>query len=163
MRSNFQGSPVKRQKPYLARNDRLSAERAVELAKRLRQLGGEELFVRQLPSAASAGPAATALRRTLGTDFYVRRDGAALYARARKAGEPELNLRRLRMGAEWMTLAQAAEALGITQEWLRSEFLNTGRLVRYPFGTRVVVKTADVETLKDRKLPGGAITNRSAS
>lgn len=126
----------------------------------LRRAGGEEILVRRVGRPASGPPTATRLRKLLGPDFFVRQDGRDIYARARRVGEPELELRRLRMSRDWMTLDDAAAALRITHKWLHSYYLGTGRLARYRFGARVLVRRAEVEALVAELPPGGAVTGR---
>lgn len=153
-------SEVNSPRPWLAPHEHLDAEKARELITLVRRMGGEELLVRTFDTSAPAGPAATRLRRVLGTDFYVMRRDNEIWVRARKAGEPELSRRRIRTGTDWMTVVQAAERLSMTQQWFRAQFLAKGVIPKYRFGTRVVVKRADVEALAQDHAPGGAFVGR---
>lgn len=165
MSTPFSTPPTARLRPWLGRGELLDARRAVELAGLLRAGGGDETLFRVFDAPKSAPPAASRLRKILGTDFHVRvaydltasgRRRGLVYARARKAGEPEFSKRRLRMDpAQWLTLDQAADRLGVSTEWLRSEYLNTGLLARHKYARRVVVRTEDVDRLGRQRARGG--------
>jgi hypothetical protein len=127
----------------------------------VRKAGGELVCIREHNTVRSTGPAATRLREIFGPDFYVERDGRRLLARARRRGEPQLFRRKLRMGPEWMTLDQACERLGITSQWIRRRYLGTALLPRYKVGSRVVLKTADVEAIAATLVPGGVWVNQA--
>lgn len=158
-------TPTARLRPWLHPGEMLDARRAVELAGLLRAGGGDEILYRIFDAPKSAPPAASRLRRILGTDFHVRvaydltpsgRERGLVYARARKAGEPMFSKRRLRMDPDhWLTLDQAADRLGVSTEWLRTEYLNTGVLARHKYARRVVVRTEDVDRLNRERARGG--------
>lgn len=143
--------------PWLDTDERLDIAKVRQLIDELRRRGGRELWLRSYDSPLSAGPTATRIRRILGSDFYVRRTGGDIYARARRVGEPPIKLRKIRLGETWVTLEQAAEMLDMSSQWLRIHYLNTGKLKRYRFGTRVVLRREDVNALKPTiRTPGGA-------
>ncbi len=119
-------------------------------------MNGEEMWLRHYDEPTCAGPTASRMRGYLGPDYYVRRCRGDVYVRARRVGEPPIKLRKVRLGREWMTMPQAAEFLGITQQWLRTEYVNKGRLTKYKFGTRVVVRVEDVKRIAKRRKPGGS-------
>lgn len=129
----------------------------------LRRAPGE-LWLRRYDDEATAGPSATRVRAYLGSDFYVRRDGRDIWVRARRAGEPEIRLRKARLGKEWMTVGQAAAALEITPQWLRSEYIRKGRLTKHVFGERVLLRREDVDKIvTERKgRVGGAWLRKSS-
>ena len=134
-------------RPFLTEKERLSGQRTRELIEAVRAAGGREVLARRFTNVPSAAPAATRMRDTLGTDFYVRRVGGELWVRARRAGEPPLYHRKLKLGREWVTLTQAAEIMGVTTTWFRDEYVKTGRVERYRFGTRLAFRREAVEEL----------------
>jgi hypothetical protein len=138
-------------RPFLHEAERLSGQRTRELIDAVRAAGGREILARRFSNVPSAAPAATRMRETLGTDFYVRRSGGDLWVRARRAGEPPLRHRKLKLGPDWMTMAQAAEALGVTTTWFRDEYVKSGRVEQYRFGTRLAYKRAAIEELAARR------------
>lgn len=144
----------------MAGRRRLDAQTVRELIDELRRLGGAELLVKRASDNASARPMATRLRRVLGPNFYVTAAGNEIRVRARRSGEPEIQGKRLRMGKEWMTIRQAAVKLGMTEQWLRSQYLKTGKIAKYHFGSRIALRTEDVAAVYRELHPGGAVVGR---
>lgn len=136
----------------------------VALTSALRKAGGDEILVRQYDrSPATAGPAATRLREYLGDDYYVRRVGGKIWARARRTGEPVMRKRKFRLGPDWVTMQQASGLLGITQYWFRTTYVDTGRLTIYRFGDRLLCKRDDVDKLVRQAKKRGSHVDDSTS